>query len=144
PPDGASPPAPAASTAGPSTSCASTSTPSTPRARAAAPSGSRSRPPARGPSRRRSSCTPGTGCSVPAPDVQHLLRDLITGLGAPVVVHCCAADAPVRLLAAAGVAGIGIDATLPAVSGDTAVPAALDALGEIWDAGTPLLLGLVP
>ena len=49
-----------------------------------------------------------------------------------------------RLLAATGVAGIGIDATLPVFSGPTAVPAALDALGEVWDAGIPLLLGLVP
>jgi hypothetical protein len=61
-----------------------------------------------------------------------------------VVVHCCAPQPPVRLLLAAGVAGIGIDATLPAFSGATAQPAALDALGEVWDAGIPLLLGLVP
>ncbi len=81
---------------------------------------------------------------VPAPDAQDLLRDLVAGLGAPVVVHCCAPNPPLRLLRGTGVAAIGIDATLPAFSGDTAVPAALDALGEIWDAGTPLLLGLVP
>jgi Cobalamin-independent synthase, Catalytic domain len=86
----------------------------------------------------------GTVRSVPAPDVQDLLRDLVAGLAAPVVVHCCAPDPPLRLLAATGVAGIGIDATLPAFSGPTAVPAALDALGEVWDVGTPLLLGLVP
>jgi Cobalamin-independent synthase, Catalytic domain len=86
----------------------------------------------------------GTVRSVSAPDAQELLRDLVVGLGAPVAVHCCAPDPPVRLLAAAGVSGIGIDATLPAVSGDTAVPAVLDALGEVWDAGIPLLLGLVP
>jgi hypothetical protein len=82
--------------------------------------------------------------AVREPEVQDLLRDVVAGLGTPVVVHCCASDPPVRLLASAGVAGIGIDATLPAWSGDTAVPAALDALGEVWDAGTPLLLGLVP
>jgi hypothetical protein len=86
----------------------------------------------------------GTVRSVPAPDAQDLLRDLISSLGGPVVVHCCADRPPLRLLAAAGVAGIGIDATLPAFSGPTAVPAALDALGEVWDAGIPLLLGLVP
>jgi Cobalamin-independent synthase, Catalytic domain len=86
----------------------------------------------------------GTVRAVPQPEAQDLLRDLVAGLGAPVVVHCCASDPPVRLLASAGVAGIGIDATLPAWSGDTAVPTALDALGEVWDAGTPLLLGLVP
>jgi hypothetical protein len=86
----------------------------------------------------------GTVDPVPDADALELLRELVAGLGVPVVVHCCAATPPVRLLAAAGVAGIGIDATLPAVSGDTASPAALDALGEVWDAGTPLLLGLVP
>jgi hypothetical protein len=86
----------------------------------------------------------GTVRSVAAADAQDVLRELIAGSDAPVVVHCCAPNPPLRLLAAAGVAGIGIDATLPAVSGATAVPAALDALGEVWDAGIPLLLGLVP
>jgi hypothetical protein len=55
-----------------------------------------------------------------------------------VVVHCCAARPPVRLLNGVGAVGIGIDATLPA---DTA---ALDALGEVWDTGIPMFLGLVP
>jgi len=86
----------------------------------------------------------GTVRSVAVPDAQDLLRDLVSGLGSPVVVHCCAANPPLRLLTTAGVAGIGIDATLPAFSGSTALPAALDALGEVWDAGIPLLLGLVP
>ena len=86
----------------------------------------------------------GTVGSVPAPDVQDLLRDLVSGLDVPVVVHCCADRPPLRLLAATGVAGVGIDATLPAFSGPTALPAALDALGEVWDAGIPLLLGLIP
>jgi hypothetical protein len=86
----------------------------------------------------------GTVRSVSAQDAQDLLRDLVAGVGAPVVVHCCAPNPPVRLLAAVGVAGIGIDATLPVFSGPTALPAALDALGEVWDAGIPLLLGLVP
>jgi hypothetical protein len=86
----------------------------------------------------------GTVRAVRAPDAQDLLRDLVGGLGVPVVVHCCAPNPPIRLLAAAGVAGIGIDATLPVFSGDTALPVALDALGEVWDAGIPLLLGLVP
>jgi hypothetical protein len=86
----------------------------------------------------------GTVAPVEAPDAQALLRDLVAALGGPVAVHCCAADPPVALLASTGAAAIGIDATLPAISGDTAVPAALDALGEVWDAGIPLLLGLVP
>ena len=34
----------------------------------------------------------GTVRSVSAPDAQDLLRDLVSGLGVPVVVHCCAAE----------------------------------------------------
>jgi hypothetical protein len=86
----------------------------------------------------------GTVRAVGRNEAQDALRDLVTALGVPVVAHCCADRPPVRLLAGAGVAGVGIDATLPAFRGDTALPAALDALGEIWDGGTPLLLGLVP
>lgn len=86
----------------------------------------------------------GTVSAVPEPDAEELLRELISGLGVPVVVHCCADRPPVRLLAAVGAAGLSIDATRPALAGDTAEPALLDALGEVWDAGTPLLLGLVP
>ncbi len=73
-----------------------------------------------------------------------LLRDLIAALGVPVVVHCCAA-------APAGPAAgrhrrrrAGHRRHAAVVAGDTAQPALLDALGEVWDAGTPLLLGLVP
>ena len=86
----------------------------------------------------------GTVAAAPEPDVQELLRELIGGLGAPVVVHCCAARPPIRLLAEVGAAALGIDATLPQVAGDTAEPALLDTLGEVWDAGTPLMLGVVP
>lgn len=86
----------------------------------------------------------GTVRSVAAPDARDALRDLIDAVGVPVLLHCCAPHPPVGLLAATGAAGIGIDATLPSVSGRTAVPAELDALGEVWDVGIPLLLGLVP
>jgi Cobalamin-independent synthase, Catalytic domain len=86
----------------------------------------------------------GTVRAVGRNEAQDTLRDLVSGLGVPVIVHCCADRPPVRLLADIGAAGIGIDATRPAFSGDTALPAALDALGEVWDTGTPLMLGLVP
>jgi methionine synthase II (cobalamin-independent) len=81
---------------------------------------------------------------VAEPDAKDVLRQVIAGVGVPVVVHCCADRPPVRLLADIGAAGIGIDATLPGVAGRTAEVDRLDALGETWDAGTPLLLGLVP
>jgi hypothetical protein len=86
----------------------------------------------------------GTVRAVGRVEAQDALRDLVAGLGVPVVVHCCADRPPVRLLAGIGAAGVGIDATLPVFRGETALPAALDALGETWDAGTPLLLGIVP
>lgn len=83
----------------------------------------------------------GTVAAVPEPEAQELLREVVTSLPVPVVVHCCAARPPVRLVAGTGVAGVGLDAT--GFSGKVDV-ALLDALGETWDAGTPLLLGLVP
>ncbi|HZG89457.1 MAG TPA: methionine synthase [Pseudonocardia sp.] len=86
----------------------------------------------------------GTVRTVAEPAAKDVLRELIAGVGVPVVLHCCAARPPVRLLADVGAAAIGIDATLPAVSGRSAEVDRLDELGEVWDSGTPLLLGLVP
>jgi hypothetical protein len=82
--------------------------------------------------------------AVAEPDVKDLLREVISGVGVPVVLHCCADRPPLRLLADVGAAGVGIDATLPGIAGRTAQVDRLDAVGETWDAGTPLLLGLVP
>lgn len=82
----------------------------------------------------------GTVAAVPDPDAQAALRAVVDALDVPVVVHCCAPRPPVRLLGGIGAAGIGLDASLlPGASVDL-----LDALGETWDAGGPLLLGLVP
>lgn len=86
----------------------------------------------------------GTVPAVPEPEAQDALRGVVESLEVPVVVHCCATEPPVRLLARIGAAAIGIDATLPSVTGDPPNTAILDALGEVWDAGTPLMLGLVP
>jgi hypothetical protein len=86
----------------------------------------------------------GTVRTIAEPDAKDVLRDVIAGVGVPVVVHCCAARVPVRLLADVGAAGIGLDATLPGVAGRTAEVDRLDAIGETWDAGIPLFLGLVP
>lgn len=73
-----------------------------------------------------------------------VLREVIAAVGVPVVLHCCADRPPLGVLGDVGAAAIGVDATLRSVAGRTASPAALDALGEVWDAGTPLLLGIVP
>jgi hypothetical protein len=82
--------------------------------------------------------------TVSGPDAKDLLREVIAGVGVPVVLHCCADRPPLRLLADVGAAGVGIDATLPGIAGRTPDAAQLDAIGETWDAGIPLMLGLVP
>jgi hypothetical protein len=69
----------------------------------------------------------GTVRAVGRTEAQDALRDIVSALGVPVVVHCCADRPPVRLLAGIGAAGVGIDATLPVFRGETALPAALDA-----------------
>ncbi|CAA9379436.1 MAG: vitamin-B12 independent methionine synthase family protein, partial [uncultured Pseudonocardia sp.] len=86
----------------------------------------------------------GTVRAVSDTAAKDVLRDLIGAVGAPVVLHCCADRPPLGVLADVGAAAVGIDATRPAVAGRTAQPAALDEIGAVWDAGTPLLLGLVP
>lgn len=53
------------------------------------------------------------------------------------VVHCCAPDAPIALLRAAGADGVAVDAALLG-------PSDYDVLGETVDAGTALWLGVLP
>lgn len=86
----------------------------------------------------------GRVAAVPEPEAQRLLGEVIEALaaatGAPVLVHCCANRPPVRLLRGAGAGAIALDATrLGSVSGALA-----DELGEAWEEGTRLVLGLVP
>jgi methionine synthase II (cobalamin-independent) len=54
----------------------------------------------------------------------------------PVVVHCCAADAPLRLFRDCGAAGVSIDVLTHRPD--------RDALGELVEAGVALWLGVVP
>jgi len=80
----------------------------------------------------------GTVRAVEPSQAQQTLRDVL--LVAPSggrVVHCCASDAPLALLRAAGADALAIDAGLLG-SGD------LDALGEAIEAGTSLWLGVLP
>ena len=86
----------------------------------------------------------GTVRAVSETAAADVLRDLVAAVGVPVVVHCCADRPPLGMLGTVGAVAIGVDATLPSVAGRTASPAALDAFGAVWDAGTPLLLGMVP
>jgi hypothetical protein len=75
----------------------------------------------------------GTLRSVAATEARDLLGSVITAAGGPVIVHCCAADAPLKLFRAAGAAAVAVDLSL--VSN-------LDALGELLDDGTGLLAGV--
>ena len=77
---------------------------------------------------------------VRAEDARDRLREVAEGAGVPVVVHCCASDVPLRLLAEAGVGAVGIDLTR--IGLDDA--AALDELGEYIDGGGRLIAGAVP
>ncbi|WP_145737731.1 methionine synthase [Saccharopolyspora dendranthemae] len=86
----------------------------------------------------------GNVSAVPEPDAQRLLGEVIEKLGeatgSPVVVHCCAPRPPVELLRRAGAGAISLDASrLGDVTGAFA-----DELGETWEEGVPLFLGLVP
>jgi len=73
-------------------------------------------------------------------EAESVLREVISAAGAPVVVHCCAAEPPVLLLHRAGARGVSVDLLLAGTG-----PSALDdELGEVLEAGTALFAGLVP
>lgn len=77
---------------------------------------------------------------VPSTTAEELLRSVVRAVGlvgAPVVVHCCAARPPVSLLQRCGVAGLSLDLTV--------LPRDLDdELGAAVEAGLALLAGVVP
>ncbi|HVX43268.1 MAG TPA: methionine synthase, partial [Mycobacteriales bacterium] len=67
--------------------------------------------------------------------VESSLSDVISGLDAPVAIHCCAGDPPIGLFRRAGAAAVAVDAALFKDE---------DAVGEVIDAGMLLFLGVVP
>lgn len=71
--------------------------------------------------------------SVPAATARDTLRSIVDGVGVPVIVHCCAPDAPIALLREAGASGLALD---------LAQVARLDPVGEAIDAGLGLLAGV--
>jgi methionine synthase II (cobalamin-independent) len=77
----------------------------------------------------------GKLAAVDAPVVEQELAATVAALAVPVVLHCCASRAPLDLLRAAGAA---------AVSFDHGLVQDLDAVGTAVEAGTHLLLGIVP
>lgn len=73
--------------------------------------------------------------AVEAPVVEQELAAVVGALPGPVLVHCCAARAPLGLFRSAGAA---------AVSFDLGLVQDLDALGTAVEAGTQLFPGVVP
>jgi hypothetical protein len=80
----------------------------------------------------------GTVPAVAHTDAQAVLRTVLDAVPEPGIVHCCAARPPVALLRAAGAGVIGVDLSLVA-DAET-----VDALGQAWDDGATLMLGVVP
>jgi methionine synthase II (cobalamin-independent) len=76
--------------------------------------------------------------SVAASTVESALRDLIGSVAVPVVIHCCAATPPLRVLRDAGATAVAIDLSLLGSS-----TATLDELGELLDGGVGLFAGVV-
>jgi Cobalamin-independent synthase, Catalytic domain len=77
----------------------------------------------------------GTLRPVEAATASETLGSLIAAVGVPVVVHCCAPDAPVALMRSAGAAAVGLD---------LALATDLDPIGEAVDAGLGLFAGALP
>jgi cobalamin-independent methionine synthase catalytic subunit len=70
--------------------------------------------------------------AVDAAVVRSHLTSIVDGVGTPVIIHCCASDAPVGLFAEVGAAGIALDISL----------ASLDSLGTAIDGGMALFAGV--
>lgn len=75
--------------------------------------------------------------AVAAEAARAALSSIVDSVGVPVVMHCCAADAPIGLLRSAGASAVSVDVSLLGTSG-------LDEVGELIDAGLALFAGAVP
>ncbi|MEJ2860773.1 methionine synthase [Actinomycetospora flava] len=87
----------------------------------------------------------GTVGAVPGAEARALLESAIGAArdaGATTVVHCCHPTPPLALIQATRPDAVAVD--LGALGGPDAPKEVLDALGEIWEAGTELWLGVVP
>jgi methionine synthase II (cobalamin-independent) len=86
----------------------------------------------------------GTIAPVGEPEATATLATVIdaarAATGQPVIVHCCAPRPPIALFGKAGANGLALDTTLLA----KAPTAVWDELGETWERGTTMFLGLVP
>jgi hypothetical protein len=82
----------------------------------------------------------GSVPAVPDSDAAALLQAVLDALPVPRIVHCCAPRPPLALLNRAGADALAVDAELLA----GAPRSTIDALGEAWEAGTTVMLGLAP
>ena len=78
--------------------------------------------------------------AVPATEVTATIGALAAAVEAPVLVHCCATDAPFDVLAADGVAGLSFDLARLDLDAD----ATFSSLAEAADGGLLLVVGAVP
>jgi methionine synthase II (cobalamin-independent) len=76
--------------------------------------------------------------SVAPSTVESTLREIVDTVGVPVVIHCCAADPPLRLFRDTGAVAVSVDLRLVTST------QAQDELGELIDAGVGLFAGVVP
>lgn len=77
----------------------------------------------------------GTLRAVTADRAADTLRSLIETVGAPVALHCCAADPPIELAVRSGASAIAVD---------LALVKDLDPLGEAIESGLSLIAGVAP
>jgi hypothetical protein len=82
----------------------------------------------------------GTVRAVDRSRVGHVLKSMTEALSDfPMIAHCCHPNAPLRLLAASGFDALSVDFTEIGTSA-----AKLDPIGELVEAGTVLLAGVLP
>jgi methionine synthase II (cobalamin-independent) len=82
----------------------------------------------------------GTVPAVDDADAQAVLSTVLDAVPGVRMLHCCAANPPVELLRRAGADAVSIDLSLLVNAGTEL----FDALGEAWDGGATLVLGVVP
>jgi methionine synthase II (cobalamin-independent) len=78
---------------------------------------------------------PAVEATVVEQELAAVIADVKAAVPHPVVVHCCTSRAPIELFRAARADGVSVDSGLVQD---------LDALGTAVEAGTQLLLGVVP
>ncbi|GAA2363804.1 hypothetical protein Cme02nite_39900 [Catellatospora methionotrophica] len=85
----------------------------------------------------RTASTLHTYRSVAPSTARDTITSVIDAVGVPVIVHCCAPDAPLTLLREAGAAALALDLDLVGNGAEQ-----IDTIGELIDAGLGLFAGV--